>query len=67
MSEILSELTFGGSRCTKDCSGHRAGWSWSMRKPNKNCASRSPSFTNGCNIAKQQRKQGSMNMPQIKP
>ena len=42
----LDELNFLGSECTKDCSGHRAGYAWSKRKgtvPN----SRSPSFNKG--------------------
>jgi len=44
--ESLTELDFLGSQCTKDCSGHRAGYAWSKRKglvP----ASRSPSFNKG--------------------
>jgi hypothetical protein len=44
--EQLDELSFLGSQCTKDCSGHRAGYAWSKRKgtvPN----SRSPSFNKG--------------------
>lgn len=44
--EQLDELNFLGSQCTKDCSGHRAGYEWSRRKglvPN----SRSPSFNKG--------------------
>ena len=44
----LEELTFLGSQCTKDCSGHRAGYYWSQARggtqvPN----SWSPSFNNG--------------------
>jgi hypothetical protein len=42
----VNELDFLGSQCTKDCSGHRAGYAWSKRKgtvPN----SRSPSFNTG--------------------
>jgi hypothetical protein len=42
----VDELSFLGSQCTKDCSGHRAGYAWSKRKglvPN----SRSPSFNKG--------------------
>ena len=44
--QSLNELDFLGSQCTKDCSGHRAGYEWSRRKglvPN----SRSPSFNKG--------------------
>ena len=54
-SEILSELRFKGSACTKDCSGHEAGYNWSKRNPDRDCASRSPSFTKGCNIAKKEK------------
>jgi pyrimidine deaminase RibD-like protein len=42
----LDELDFLGSPCTKDCSGHRAGYAWSKQKqrvPN----SHSQSFNNG--------------------
>lgn len=48
--EQLDELTFKGSPCTVDCSGHRAGYEWYQRKrrtPN----SWSPSFNNGAAIA----------------
>lgn len=45
--EQLDELTFLGSECTKDCSGHRAGYAWSQRKPNKIPNSHSPSFNKG--------------------
>ena len=48
--EQLDELTFKGSQCTVDCSGHRAGYEWYQRKqrtPN----SWSTSFNNGAAIA----------------
>ena len=48
--EQLDELNFLGSQCTKDCSGHRAGYEWYRRKqqtPN----SRSPSFNKGAGLA----------------
>lgn len=48
--EKIDELTFKGSQCTKDCSGHRAGYEWYRRKqrtPN----SWSQSFNNGAAIA----------------
>ncbi len=57
ISEILSELTFAGSRCTKDCSGHKAGWRWAMRKGIYQCNGNSQSFNNGCAIASQVKKQ----------
>jgi hypothetical protein len=46
-SEHLDELSFKGSQCTKDCSGHRAGYEWSLRKGGVDAASWSPSFNKG--------------------
>lgn len=43
----LNELSFRGSQCTKDCSGHRAGYEWSQRKGGRDAASWSPSFNKG--------------------
>lgn len=43
----LNELSFLGSQCTKDCSGHKAGYEWSARKGNVHAASWSPSFNKG--------------------
>ena len=62
----LDELSFMGSQCTKDCSGHRAGYKWSLDRGGvENPASPSQSFINGSNIGarqmqknKQQRTQG---------
>ena len=48
----LNELTFKGSPCTKDCSGHRAGYEWSQRKGGVDAASWSPSFNNGAALFK---------------
>lgn len=45
--EQLDELSFLGSQCTKDCSGHRAGYEWSKRKGGVDAASWSPSFNKG--------------------
>lgn len=42
--------SFMGSKCTKDCSGHQAGWDYANSggsKPNP----ASPSFNNGMAIA----------------
>jgi hypothetical protein len=61
VSEIINELTFHGSQCTKDCSGHRAGWYWSKVKQLANagdCNSHSASFNKGCAISIAQRSQG---------
>jgi len=49
--EQLDELTFLGSECTKDCSGHRAGYEWSSRKGNvPGNSPYSPSFNKGANL-----------------
>jgi hypothetical protein len=64
--ESLNELSFMGSQCTKDCSGHRAGYKWSLDRGGvENPASPSQSFVNGSNIGvrqiqnnKQKRTQG---------
>lgn len=49
--EQLDELTFLGSECTKDCSGHRAGYAWFKRK-GRDPMSWSPSFNKGAALAK---------------
>ena len=43
----LNELTFRGSECTKDCSGHRAGYDWSQSNGGQIPNSWSPSFNKG--------------------
>jgi hypothetical protein len=43
----LDELQFLGSQCTKDCSGHRAGYEWSQRRGGTVPNSWSPSFNKG--------------------
>jgi hypothetical protein len=48
----IDELTFKGSPCTKDCSGHRAGYEWSQRKGGVDAASWSRSFNNGAALFK---------------
>lgn len=48
--EQLNELSFKGSQCTKDCSGHMAGYEWSIRKAGKVPNSYSPSFNKGAAI-----------------
>lgn len=47
----LNELTFGGSPCTKDCSGHQAGFRWAKRNGVYDVNTASPSFNNGAAIA----------------
>ena len=44
-----------GSQCTKDCSGHKAGYKWSLDRGGvENPASPSQSFINGSNIGHRQ-------------
>jgi hypothetical protein len=51
--EQLDELTFLGSECTKDCSGHRAGYAWSQARGGVDGMSPwSPSFNKGAALAK---------------
>jgi hypothetical protein len=47
----LKELNFKGSPCTKDCSGHVAGYEWSQRNSNRVPNSWSPSFNKGAALA----------------
>jgi hypothetical protein len=48
--EQLDELTFKGSQCTKDCSGHKAGYEWNKRT-GRTANSWSQSFNNGAAIS----------------
>jgi hypothetical protein len=49
----LAELSFLGSECTKDCSGHRAGYNWSRARGGIDGNSPySPSFNKGAALAK---------------
>jgi hypothetical protein len=49
--EDLQELSFLGSPCTQDCSGHRAGYQWYKQKQ-RDPQSWSPSFNRGAALAK---------------
>ena len=50
--EQLKELSFLGSQCTKDCSGHRAGYDWSKRNGlSSGTSPYSPSFNKGAALA----------------
>jgi len=52
LKDKLDELSFLGSECTKDCSGHRAGYEWSKRKGLRQGNSPwSPSFNKGAALA----------------
>jgi hypothetical protein len=66
INEIINELTFGGSRCTKDCSGHKAGYRWALRKGATSANSKSPSFNNGVNIAGNQMQAGLIKSPKVR-
>lgn len=48
--EKLDELSFLGSPCTKDCSGHRAGYAWSQANNRKVPRSWSNSFNRGAEL-----------------
>jgi pyrimidine deaminase RibD-like protein len=51
LKDNLTELSFLGSPCTKDCSGHRAGYAWSQSKGGQVAQSPfSPSFNNGSQL-----------------
>lgn len=64
IKELLSELTFNGSQCTKDCSGHRAGYAWAMRNRGQRPSnSRSSSFNKGTKIAVDQIKTRTITKP----
>ena len=51
LKDELTELNFLGSPCTKDCSGHRAGYNWSVARGRKSAASWSNSFNKGAELA----------------
>jgi hypothetical protein len=61
INEIITELGVGGPArqfkghtCTKDCSGHNAGYQWAKKRniknPNLCPRGASRSFTSGCQI-----------------
>jgi len=51
LKDELHELSFLGSTCTKDCSGHRAGYAWSQSKGGRVANSPwSPSFNKGSQL-----------------
>ena len=51
LKDELNELEFLGSPCTKDCSGHRAGYAWSQSKGGQVANSPfSPSFNTGSQL-----------------
>lgn len=65
--EIISELTFQGSPCTKDCSGHQAGYAWQKtRNGTGPCVSSNDSFNKGCEIAKKQIADKKVTRPKVR-
>lgn len=51
LKDELTELSFLGSPCTKDCSGHRAGYAWSQGRGGRVANSPfSPSFNKGSQL-----------------
>ena len=54
-SESIEELSFMGSPCTKDCSGHKAGFNWAKKNSGRLAASTSQSFNNGAAIQQAQK------------
>lgn len=52
IAELLTELTFMGHTCTKDCSGHEAGYNYALNKGLKaQTKTPSKSFDFGTGIA----------------
>lgn len=56
--KVGSGLSFHGMHCTKDCSGHRAGWFWQRSHPNQPALSKSNSFNQGATVRNVQTSQG---------
>ena len=65
INELLTELTFQGSQCTKDCSGHMAGYQWGQANPTRVAASNA-SFNSGSQIAADKLKTGNKVRPKIR-
>ena len=66
ISEVLTELSFHGRKCTKDCSGHAAGYAWALQHPNAPANSRSPSFNGGVEVHKDQVAAGAIKRPKVR-
>jgi hypothetical protein len=65
--EIISERSFEGRRCTKDCGGHYAGYKYALdRRKIDPCDSTSPSFNNGCEIASDQIRKNQIRKPRVR-
>ena len=63
---ISEVLKFQGSPCTKDCSGHAAGYKWSMANKGAVTATPSPSFDNGTKIASDQVSNNKVVRPKVR-
>lgn len=46
----MAKYTFYSSSCTKDCSGHAAGYLWRKKHPRAAIVTKSQSFKNGAAI-----------------
>ena len=66
INEVLTELSFQGRKCTKDCSGHIAGYSWAKQHPGAVPASHSASFNGGAEIHSDQVKANKMVRPKVR-
>ena len=67
LTELLTELTFQGRKCTKDCSGHMAGYQWAMKRPTLGPAgSHSPSFNSGAEVADNQKAAKKVISPKVR-
>ena len=60
-------LTFMGSPCTKDCSGHKAGYEWSEKRGGQMANSHSQSFNNGAAISVNSKNKQQQPQQQTKP
>jgi len=67
IKELLAELTYSGSPCTKDCGGHDAGYNYALkRKQTVGCSTASASFNKGCEIAANQIKVNKVRKPSVR-
>ena len=61
---------FKGSPCTKDCSGHKAGYAWAEKKgitDPDDCRGRSASFVKGCRIYAEEQRAEDEDAPEEEP
>ncbi len=51
LTSMVNAATFKGYQCTQNCSGHKAGYEWAMKKgitDKSRCTGKSRSFIEGC-------------------